>query len=138
MKRISNLTHNIYVLLISLLVISAMTGCRGAVANDQASSYEGYIVDIENKTVYAGRINVSEGKIESIDRTESVPENAPYYLPGLTDSHIHIESSMLTPVNFSKVAVSHGVVNSVSDPHEIANVLGVDGIDFMVENAKST
>lgn len=138
MKRISNLTHNIYVLLISLLVISAMTGCRGAVANDQASGYEGYIVDIENKTVYAGRINVSEGKIESIDRTESVPENAPYYLPGLTDSHIHIESSMLTPVNFSKVAVSHGVVNSVSDPHEIANVLGVDGIDFMVENAKST
>lgn len=100
--------------------------------------YEGYIVDIPNKLVFPGRINVQNGIISSIDTLESVAENSSYFLPGMTDSHIHIESTMLTPVNFSKIAVSHGVVNSVSDPHEITNVLGVEGIDFMVNNAKST
>lgn len=138
MKRINKYIEASFILLCSMIVAVAQMGCSDAVACVNPTEYEGYIVDIENKCTYPGRINISDGKIESIDRLESVADNAPYYLPGLTDSHIHIESSMLTPVNFSKVAVAHGVVNSVSDPHEITNVLGVEGIDFMVNNAKST
>lgn len=107
-------------------------------ASTYASEYEGNIVDILNKRVFPGRINVQDGIISSIDTLDKVADNAPYFLPGMTDSHIHIESTMLTPVNFSKIAVAHGVVNSVSDPHEITNVLGVEGIDYMVNNAKST
>lgn len=127
-----------YFLLVALVVAVTQIGCSDAVADAQPSEYEGHIVDIENRMTYPGRINVRDGKIESIEKLESVAEDAPYFLPGMTDSHIHIESTMLTPVNFSKIAVVHGVVNSVSDPHEITNVLGVEGIDFMVNNAKST
>src|SRR5690606_36015141 len=59
-----------------------------------------------------------------------------YILPGFIDSHIHIESSMLVPSEFAKLAVTHGTVATVSDPHEIANVLGVEGVNFMIENGK--
>lgn len=138
MKRIDKYIKAYFILLCSLIVAVAQMGCSDAVACVNPTEYEGYIVDIENKCTYPGRINIRDGKIESIDRLKSVADNAPYYLPGMTDSHIHIESTMLTPVNFSKIAVAHGVVNSVSDPHEITNVLGVEGIDFMVNNAKST
>lgn len=138
MEKLYKTINRAFFLLISLVFSVAHIGCNDALASGQKAEFEGYIVDIENKTTYPGRINVIDGRIESIDKLESVADNAPYYLPGMTDSHIHIESSMLTPVNFSKVAVSHGVVNSVSDPHEITNVLGVEGIDFMVNNAKAT
>lgn len=137
-----NMIHKYILKSVTLLAIAIAfvcnVACSDAVASVQPSEYEGHIVDIENKTTYPGRINVRDGKIESIGKLESVADDAPYFLPGMTDSHIHIESTMLTPVNFSKIAVAHGVVNSVSDPHEITNVLGVEGIDFMVNNAKST
>lgn len=138
MNKFNQLIHKSGFLFLGLIASLTQIGCSESMASVQPSAYEGHIVDIETQTVFPGRINVRDGKIESIEKLAEVAENAPYYLPGMTDSHIHIESSMLTPVNFSKIAVSHGVVNSVSDPHEITNVLGVEGIDFMVNNAKST
>lgn len=138
MKAINKIIRKSGILFLGLVAAFAQMGCSESVADVPASHYEGKIVDIENKILFPGRINVCDGKIKSIDRLGSVADDSPYYLPGLTDSHIHIESTMLTPVNFSKIAVSHGVVNSISDPHEITNVLGVEGIDFMVNNAKST
>lgn len=101
-------------------------------------SYRGHIVDISGKSVFPGIIVVKNGVINDIIRLDYVEENAPYFLPGLTDAHIHIESSMMTPENFAKVAVCHGVVNAVCDPHEIVNVLGIAGFDFMVDNAANS
>ena len=102
------------------------------------SAYVGYIVDILGKKVFPGEIIVKDGVIADIISRDAVDQNAPYYLPGLTDAHIHIESSMLTPENFAKVAVTHGVVNAICDPHEIVNVLGVEGLDFMIDNARNS
>ena len=95
---------------------------------------QGQIVDIQNKRIYKGEITVNNGKITSIAEKE---HDVNYYiLPGFVDAHIHIESSMLIPSEFARIAVTHGTVATVSDPHEIANVLGVKGVDFMIENGK--
>jgi len=93
---------------------------------------KGNIVDIPNRKVFKGEIITSNGKIISIRKSNHSTEN--YILPGFVDAHIHIESSMLVPSEFAKIAVIHGTVATVSDPHEIANVLGVKGVDFMIEN----
>ena len=93
---------------------------------------QGNIVDIQNKRIFKGEVEVKEGKIIQIREVENTSEN--YILPGFIDAHIHIESSMLVPSEFAKIAVTHGTVATVSDPHEIANVLGVKGVDFMIEN----
>ena len=95
---------------------------------------QGNIVDIQNKRIYKGEVEVENGKIKEIRAVNHSNEN--YILPGFVDAHIHIESSMLVPSEFAKVAVLHGTVATVSDPHEIANVLGVKGVDFMIENGK--
>ena len=95
---------------------------------------QGNIVDIENKKIYKGEVEVENGKIKAIRKANHTVEN--YILPGFVDAHIHIESSMLVPSEFAKIAVVHGTVATVSDPHEIANVLGVKGVDFMIENGK--
>ncbi|WP_440120825.1 adenine deaminase [Tenacibaculum sp. Ill] len=95
---------------------------------------QGNIVDIQNKRIFKGEVEVKEGKIIQIREVENTSDN--YILPGFIDAHIHIESSMLVPSEFAKIAVTHGTVATVSDPHEIANVLGVKGVDFMVENGK--
>uniref|UniRef100_UPI00404808A4 adenine deaminase n=1 Tax=Polaribacter sp. TaxID=1920175 RepID=UPI00404808A4 len=95
---------------------------------------QGIIVDIQNRTQFKGEIEVSEGKITDIRKANHTIEN--YILPGFVDAHIHIESSMLVPSEFAKKAVTHGTVATVSDPHEIANVSGVKGVDFMLENEK--
>lgn len=97
---------------------------------------KGHIVDIPNKRIYKGEILVENGYIQSITETEDAPDQ--YILPGFVDAHIHIESSMLVPSEFAQIAVRHGTVATVSDPHEIANVLGVEGVRFMVENGKKT
>ena len=102
------------------------------------TSLKGHISDIRNKTVYPGEIRIADGKISEIIRLDEVDASAPYYLPGFIDAHIHIESSMLTPANFARIAVAHGTVGAVADPHEITNVLGEAGIDFMLGNAAST
>jgi len=95
---------------------------------------QGNIVDIQNKRVYKGEVTIENGKIASIKEVDHSVKN--YILPGFVDAHIHIESSMLVPSEFAKIAVVHGTVATVSDPHEIANVLGVKGVDFMIENGK--
>lgn len=98
--------------------------------------FAGHLVDIEHRRIFDAEITVSGDTITDIRPTDPLPHDAPYLLPGFTDAHIHIESSMMTPCNFARVAVRHGVVNAVCDPHEIANVLGVKGIDFMIDNAR--
>ncbi len=95
---------------------------------------QGQIVDIQNKRIYAGEIIVENGKIISI--IEKNHEVKSYIMPGFIDSHIHIESSMLVPSEFAKIAVLHGTVATISDPHEIANVLGKEGVYYMIENSK--
>jgi len=95
---------------------------------------EGQIVDIHSRTVYGGIILISEGKIVSIEKAET--KNMNFILPGFIDAHVHIESSMVTPSQFAVTAVKHGTVAVVSDPHEIANVMGLPGIEFMIHDAE--
>ncbi|MFC6875636.1 adenine deaminase [Flavobacterium myungsuense] len=95
---------------------------------------QGQIVDIVNRSIYSGEVTIENGKITSIIEKEHQVKN--YILPGFIDAHIHIESSMLVPSEFAKLAVLHGTVATISDPHEIANVLGKDGVYYMIENSK--
>lgn len=96
----------------------------------------GQIVDIFKRRIYKGEITIEGNKIVSIEEKECSESH--YVLPGFVDAHIHIESSMLVPSEFARVAVKHGTVATVSDPHEIANVLGIDGVKFMIENGKQS
>lgn len=98
------------------------------------STISGHIIDIHQKTIFKGIIHISNGCITQIEEVENVADQ--FILPGFIDAHIHIESSMVTPYEFAKVALKHGTVATVSDPHEIANVCGLDGIQYMIENAK--
>ena len=101
---------------------------------------QGNIVDIFNKTIFYGEVIVEEGKISSINKlptTNRKPKTENYILPGFIDSHVHIESSMLVPSEFAKLAVVHGTVATISDPHEIANVCGMAGVEFMIANGKT-
>lgn len=95
---------------------------------------KGNIIDILNKRIFKGEVVIENGYISAIREVNHEVEN--YILPGFVDAHIHIESSMVVPSEFAKIAVVHGTVATVSDPHEIANVLGVKGVDFMIENGK--
>jgi adenine deaminase len=95
----------------------------------------GNIVDIHSREIYPGTIYIKDDRICEIRRDSG---KYPFYIiPGLVDAHVHIESSMLIPSEFSKVAIRQGTVATVSDPHEIANVLGVEGVKFMIDDAKS-
>lgn len=94
----------------------------------------GHIVDVINRRIFPGHIKVRNGKIESVVEDPEVPLQ--FILPGLIDAHIHVESSMLIPSEFASMAVVHGTVAAVSDPHEIANVLGMAGVRFMIDNGK--
>ena len=103
--------------------------------------FTAYLLDVLTDSVYPARITVSDGvfkEIVPIHVTEETKIDVDgLLLPGFIDSHIHIESSMLTPAQFAKVAVRHGTTAVVCDPHEIANVSGIPGIEFMIENAKT-
>lgn len=93
-------------------------------------------VDILNKKIFEAYIFFDE-KINKIEKlSDSENESLPYILPGFIDSHVHIESSMLIPSEFARIAVLHGTVATVSDPHEIANVCGMEGVKYMIENGK--
>ncbi|MCC6931883.1 MAG: adenine deaminase [Deltaproteobacteria bacterium] len=98
-------------------------------------SVSGNIIDVVNKRIYPGTIYIENGIISNI--VEGPVSSDIYIAPGLIDSHIHIESSMLTPAAFARLAVTHGTVATVSDPHEIANVLGVEGVKYMIESGNS-
>lgn len=95
-------------------------------------SIKGKIVDPISRRIFKGEINIQGQKIVEMQEVESVPDR--YIMPGLIDSHIHIESSMLVPSEFARVAVRHGTVATVSDPHEIANVCGKKGVKYMIKN----
>jgi adenine deaminase len=106
----------------------------------KAYTIEGNIVDIFNKEIFYGSVTVADGKILSIKKlltTNTKPQTSNYILPGFTDSHVHIESSMLVPSEFGRLAVVHGTVATISDPHEIANVCGMEGVQFMIDNGKT-
>jgi adenine deaminase len=98
-------------------------------------SVSGNIVDVLNSETYPGTLMISDGSIVDIIREQKDYEN--YIIPGLIDAHVHIESSMLIPSEFARVAVIHGTVATVSDPHEIANVLGINGVTFMIKNGET-
>jgi len=95
---------------------------------------QGQIADLPNRRIYSGEITVANGKITSIIEKEHAEKT--YILPGFVDAHIHIESSMLVPSEFARLAVVHGTVATISDPHEIANVLGSEGVFYLIENGK--
>ena len=97
---------------------------------------KGNIVDVRNKRIFYGEIEFSGEKIISVKEIEIQNDNAPFILPGFIDAHVHIESSMLVPSEFAKLAVVHGTVATISDPHEIANVCGMKGVEYMIENGK--
>jgi len=103
--------------------------------SNHSFSLSGNIVDLVTESIFKGTIHIENGFIKSIVKDDSVSENH-YIMPGLIDAHIHIESSMLIPSEFARLAVVHGTVATVSDPHEIANVLGIDGIKYMIDNGK--
>ena len=101
-------------------------------------SIKGKLVDIHKQKIYPAEITVEKGRIISIKETpDSGLLASGYILPGFIDSHVHIESSMLVPAEFARLAVVHGTVATVSDPHEIANVCGIEGVEFMIENGKT-
>ena len=97
---------------------------------------KGNIVDIRNKRIFSGEISVENGKIVSIDEVNEKCIN--YIMPGFVDSHVHVESSMLIPTEFARLAVCHGTVGTISDPHEIGNVNGVEGVRYMIANGKKS
>jgi adenine deaminase len=94
----------------------------------------GHLVDIEGNEIRNVDVVIENGFIKEITAQANVPDQ--FILPGFIDAHVHIESSMVVPSEFARMAVVHGTVATVSDPHEIANVLGVDGVDYMIENGK--
>lgn len=104
----------------------------------QSFSVTGNLVDVFNKTIYPAEVIVTDGKIAVINKltTNDSRQTSGYILPGFIDSHVHVESSMLVPSEFAKLAVVHGTVSTVSDPHEIANVCGMAGVEFMIDNGK--
>ncbi|WP_215540809.1 adenine deaminase [Borreliella bavariensis] len=97
---------------------------------------EANYIDIFNKEIYPASITIENGYIVSIKKINAILKE--YVLPGFIDAHIHIESSFLIPSNFAHLVVQHGTVATISDPHEIANVNGIDGINFMINNSKKT
>lgn len=96
----------------------------------------GNIIDVLRREIFFGVITVEKGKIQKIDRVKGASED--YILPGFVDAHVHVESSMLVPAEFARLAVVHGTVATVSDPHEIANVMGIEGVQYMIDNGKKT
>lgn len=101
--------------------------------NTTPFSLEGMILDLHKRTIRGGIVHIQAGKIAALDYNDR--EYGSYILPGYVDAHVHVESSMLVPSEFARMAVVHGSVGTVSDPHEIANVLGVAGVRYMLENA---
>jgi adenine deaminase len=99
---------------------------------------EGNIVNIFDETIHWGEVIIKDGRIFAVKILAEEKKDESYLIPGFVDAHVHIESSMLTPSAFGQIALCHGSVGSVSDPHEIANVLGIEGVKYMIEDARHT
>ncbi len=102
-----------------------------------AFKINGNIVNIPERKINFGCLHISDGKIGKVEIIGNENKEEPYIIPGLIDSHVHIESSMLVPSEFAKIAVVHGSTASISDPHEIANVCGKAGVEYMIDNGKT-
>jgi len=100
-------------------------------------SLQGNMVDIERGEIFFGKVFIENGLIKTIEKNGSPQNDFPFITPGFIDAHVHIESSMLVPSEFAKLAVVHGTVATISDPHEIANVCGIKGVTFMIDNGKT-
>ncbi len=94
----------------------------------------GNIVNVITGTIIKGIVTIADGKISHIEASDDVIDQ--FIIPGLVDAHIHIESSMMLPAEFARYSIVHGTVACVCDPHEIANVCGVAGVDYMIENGR--
>lgn len=94
----------------------------------------GNLVDIINRRTFGAEISILNGHIGKVIPTGQ--DEGSYLLPGFIDAHVHIESSMVTPAAFIHAAVRHGSIGAVADPHEIANVMGTEGVEYMLDNAK--
>ncbi len=92
------------------------------------------LIDIVAREIFPAELSIENNRITSVKRITE--KQSTYILPGFVDAHVHVESSMLVPSEFARLAVTHGTVGTISDPHEIANVLGVAGVDYMIDNAK--
>lgn len=103
-------------------------------AKTNSLTVSGNLIDIHKDSIYPAQISVLKGRIISVKKKKRV--SGRFILPGLVDAHIHIESSLLPPSEFARLAVLHGTVATVSDPHEIANVLGIKGVEYMVKNGR--
>lgn len=101
-----------------------------------AFTISGRLIDLHQRSIYPATITIDNGIITTITETEDAPEQ--FILPGFVDAHVHIESSMLVPTAFARMAVVHGTIATVSDPHEIANVCGIPGVQYMIDNSKHT
>ena len=99
---------------------------------------KGHIVDVVRREIYDGELVIRDGKIAEVKRCALPEQEKPwsYIMPGFIDSHVHIESSMMVPHKFARIAVSHGTIGVVADPHEIGNVLGIKGVDYMIRSGK--
>ena len=97
---------------------------------------QGNIIDLHHRDIFFGTLSIKEGKIVAVEKEGVQKEGSDFLLPGFVDAHVHVESSMLVPSEFAKLAVVHGTVATVSDPHEIANVCGMEGVEFMIANGK--
>lgn len=97
----------------------------------------GRLVDLHQKRIYPAELSVENERITGIRELPQAPEGSPFILPGFIDAHVHIESSMLVPSEFARLAVVHGTVATVSDPHEIANVSGLPGVEYMIDNGNT-
>jgi adenine deaminase len=93
------------------------------------------VVDVHARCVFAGTVAVENGRVSAVREAAVAPPDR-FVLPGFVDAHVHVESSMMVPSEFARFAVVHGTVATVSDPHEIANVLGVEGVQLMVDNGR--
>lgn len=101
---------------------------------DNSKIVQGVVVRPQSREVFGARIFIEDDRIQKIERDSSI--TSPFILPGFIDSHVHIESSMLIPSRFAQMAVKHGTIAVVADPHEVANVAGIEGIRFMVDDSK--
>ena len=98
----------------------------------------GNVVIIEERKIFYGTVEIENGIIQKIIESGKEDKQQPYILPGFIDSHVHIESSLLIPTEFARLAVVHGTVATISDPHEIANVCGMAGVEYMIRNSEKS
>ena len=123
---------------VALAVLSCSANENGTNGDENNTEIVyGNIVDVVSRRIYPGKMTICDGKLANIEEVDAEEcKDKPFILPGFVDSHIHIESTLMTPQNYARMAVANGVIAAVCDPHEIANVLGVDGIEFMIADGK--